>query len=516
MISRAEFIRRITALALGAFAMPNAPAARATPPNIVFILADDIGYGDLGCYGATKVKTPNLDRIAREGVKCTDAHSPAAVCTPTRYGFITGQYAWRNPKGDHILSGVAPLAVPTNMPTVASVLKDAGYATGIVGKWHLGFGTEEKPVDYNNEITPGPLDLGFDYAFVIPATGDRVPCVYVENRRVVGLDPNDPIRVGYGAKVGDDPTGLDHPELLKIKADKSHSQTIVNGVSRIGYMSGGHAARWVDENIADTITAKAVSFIERSKEKPFFLFFSTHDIHEPMVPHPRFRGTSECGWRGDVIHQLDWSVGQVLDALDKNGLAENTLIIFSSDNGGAIKDTYDDGTNALHTLQPPNGTLRGQKGDLYEGGHRVPFIARWPGHIPAGSNSSATFALVDMMATYSAVVEKPLPPNAGPDSFNVLPALVGNAKPEALRDHLVMQSNLSHTLAIRKGPWKAILYRPPKTPDKPSFLLFNLDEDPSESIDLSKQNPEKLNNLNALLESIKAQGHSRPGYRDFT
>ena len=505
-------MQRATSMALAAAAMHRASAANATPPNIVFILADDIGYGDLGCYGATKVKTPNLDRIAREGVKCADAHSPAAVCTPTRYGFITGQYAWRNPKGDRILSGVAPLAVPTNMPTVASVLKDAGYATGIVGKWHLGFGTDETPVDYNKDIAPGPLDLGFDYAFVIPATGDRVPCVYVENRRVVGLDPNDPIQVSYGAKVGDDPTGLEHPELLKIKADKSHSQTIVNGVSRIGYMSGGNAARWVDEDMADTITAKAISFIERSKEKPFFLFFSTHDIHEPMVPNSRFRGTSECGWRGDVIHQLDWSVGQVLDALDKNGLAENTLVIFSSDNGGAIKDTYDDGTNGLHALQPPNGALRGQKGDLYEGGHRVPFVARWPGRIAPNSTSSATFALVDMMATFSAAAEKSLAANAGPDSFNVLPALVGDAKAEALRNHLVMQSNLSHTLAIRKGPWKLIVHRPPKSPDSPSFLLFNLDEDPAESKDLSRKSPEKLKELNALLESIIARGHSRPGY----
>lgn len=503
-------------MTLAAALMRKATATGAAPPNIVFILADDIGYGDLGCYGATKVKTPNLDRIAREGVKCTDAHSPAAVCTPTRYGFITGQYAWRSPKGDHILSGVAPLAVPTNMPTVASVMKDSGYTTGIVGKWHLGFGTEENPVDYNKEIAPGPLDLGFDYAFVIPATGDRVPCVYVENRRVIGFDPNDPIRVSYGAKVGDDPTGLEHPELLKIKADKSHSQTIVNGVSRIGYMSGGNAARWVDEDIADTITAKAVSFIDRSKDKPFFLFFSTHDIHEPMVPHPRFRGMSECGWRGDVIHQLDWSVGLVLDALDRNGLAENTLIVFSSDNGGAIKDTYDDGTNALHALQPPNGVLRGQKGDLYEGGHRVPFVARWPGRIAPNSISSTTFALVDMVATFSAAAEKPLAANAGPDSFNVLPALTGDAKPEALRDHLVMQSNLSHTLAIRKGPWKLIVHRPPKSPDNPSFLLFNLENDPSELKDLSKRNPEMLNELNALLESIKAQGNSRPGYTGST
>ena len=487
----------------------GAIAAAERPPNIVFILADDIGYGDVGCYGASKVKTPNIDRIAREGVRCTDAHTPAAVCTPTRYGFITGQYAWRNPKGDHILSGVAPLAVPAGMPTVASTLKAAGYTTGIVGKWHLGFGTDEKPVDYNQEIAPGPLDVGFDYCYVIPATGDRVPCVFVENRRVAGADPNDPIRVSYGEKVGDDPTGLEHPEMLKIKADKSHSQTIVNGISRIGYMSGGNAARWVDEDLADTITKKAVEFIEQNAAHPFFLYFATHDIHEPMVPNPRFRGTSGCGWRGDVIHQLDWSVGQVLDAIDRLGLSENTLVIFTSDNGGAVKDTYDDGTNPLHSLQPPNGALRGQKGELFEGGHRVPFAARWPNRIKPGTTSSSMFALVDMTATFCSVSGRALPANAAPDSFDALPALT-EGKP--VRDELVMQSNGANALAIRRGPWKLIVWRPPQNPDKPGFALFNLDDDPAEAKDVAKAQPEKVKELNALLEKLKAQGFSRASY----
>lgn len=499
--------------AIAAAAASGFPNARgATLPNIVFILADDIGYGDLGCYGAQMVKTPNMDCIAREGIKCTDAHSPAAVCTPTRYGFTTGEYAWRNPKGDRILSGVAPLAVPTNVPTVASVLKGAGYATGVVGKWHLGLGAEENPVDYNKEISPGPLDLGFDYAFLIPATGDRVPCVYVEDRHVVGLDPRDPIRVSFGEKVGNDPTGIDRPDLLKIKADRSHSQSIVNGISRIGFMSGGKAARWVDEDMADTITGKAVSFIERNKEKPFFLYFSTHDIHEPMVPHPRFRGTSECGWRGDAIHQLDWSVGQVLDALDRHGLAKNTLVIFTSDNGGAIKDTYDDGTNALHALQPPNGALRGHKGELFEGGHRVPFIARWPGHIKPGATSDALFALVDMMATFCSVAEQPLPANAGPDSFDVLPALLGQTEFATARDHLVMQSNASNVLAIRKGPWKLVAWQRATNKGAPPPQLYNLSQDPSETTDVADQNPEVVGELTALLIRLKGEGHSRPGF----
>ena len=244
-----------------------------------------------------------------------------------------------------------------------------------MGKWHLGLGDAPR-TDFNGEIKPGPLELGFDYAFFIPATVYRVPCVFVENHRVAGYDPTDPIHVSYGVKIGDEPTGNDPDVKLKIQGGPGHKDTVVNGIPRIGFMTGGKAARWVDEDIGDTLAAKAVKFIESNRSSPFFLYFAPHDIHEPMVPHPRFRGTSDCGWRGDVIHQLDWTVGEVLSALERLKLAANTLVIVTSDNGGAIKNTYDDGTNPLHGRQPPNGTLRGNKGTLYEGGHRVPFIAR--------------------------------------------------------------------------------------------------------------------------------------------
>jgi arylsulfatase A-like enzyme len=513
-MTRRSFLKGIVAgTAVMSAAGTSEAKENAGIPNIVFILADDIGYGDLCCYGATKVKTPNLDRIATEGVRFTDAHSTASVCTPTRYSFITGQYAWRNRGGDHILSGVAPLAINTSMASTPSLLRKAGYATGIVGKWHLGLGTEEHPVDYNSDIRPGPLDVGFDYAFFFPATGDRVPCVYVENRRVVGLDPADPIRVSYGEKVGDDPTGLDHPEMLKMKADKSHSQTIVNGISRIGYMSGGQSARWVDEDIADTLTAKAVAFIERNKARPFFLYFAPNDIHEPMAPHARFKGTSDCGTRGDAIHELDCSVGEILAALDRLDLASNTLVIFTSDNGGAIKDTYDDGTNPLHARQAPNGPLRGTKGALYEGGHRVPFVARWPERIRAGTTSEALVGLIDMMATFAAVAKQEMPAAAGPDSFNVLPALLGENRKTSARDHLVLQINGAEPLGLRQGQWKLVTRRPGKAGEsgvRADAELYNLDEDLAETNNLAAKYPEKVGAMISRLQHVREHERSRP------
>jgi arylsulfatase A-like enzyme len=469
-------------------------AARAAKPNIVFILSDDVGYGDLVCYGAQRVKTPHLDRIAREGVRFTDAHSPASVCTPTRFAFMTGKYAWRQP-GTGIAPGNATLLIPVGPPTVASVLKQAGYRTGLVGKWHLGLGATEP--DFNAEITAGPRDLGFDYSFIIPATGDRVPCVFIENHRVVGLDPKDPIRVSFAAPIGDEPLGSTHPHLLKIKADASHSKAIVHGISRIGYMTGGTAALWKDEDIADTLAQRAVKFLEQQKAgAPFFLFLSPHDIHEPMVPHPRFRGTSEIGWRGDVIHQLDWTVGEVLGALDRLGFAKDTLVIFTSDNGGAIKTTYDDGTNALHARQPPNGALRGSKSSLYEGGHRVPFLARWPARIPAGGESAALFAHLDMIKSFATLTAQKLPAGAAPDAVDVLPALLGEKGAKG-RDELVLQNNGQNPLALRSGAWKLV--------GKPNGAseLYDLANDPTETKDLAATEPARVEAMTARLAAIR-------------
>lgn len=290
-------------------------------PNVIVILSDDIGYGDIGCYGATKVKTPQLDRMAAEGLRFTSGYAASATCTPTRYAMLTGEYAWRR-KGTGILPGDAAPIIESGRFTLPTLMKNAGYTTAAVGKWHLGLGPGPGKTNWNVEIKPGPREIGFDYSFLIPATGDRTPCVYVENQFVVGLDANDPIEVSYGKAIGNDPTGAKNPELLKMKLTYGHDNTIVNGISRIGYMTGGKAARWVDEDMADVITRKAVEFIEKNKEQPFFLYFATHDIHVPRAPHKRFVGTSECGTRGDMIHQLDYSVGEVLAALDRLNLSE--------------------------------------------------------------------------------------------------------------------------------------------------------------------------------------------------
>jgi arylsulfatase A-like enzyme len=459
-------------------------------PSIIFILADDIGYGDFGCYGATKIRTPHCDRMAKEGLRFTDAHSPSAVCTPTRYAFMTGEYAWRR-EGTGILPGTAGLIVEPGRATVPSVLKQAGYATGVVGKWHLGLGTT--PTDYNVEIRPGPLDVGFDYAWLLPATGDRTPCVWVENRRVVGLDPADPIRLDYSIPRG-------HPE------------SFVNGIPRIGKQTGGKAALWKDDEIADTIARKAVEFIEGRKGAPFFLYLCTHDIHVPRVPHPRFRGASQAGVRGDSVHSFDWTVGQVLDALDRLKLAENTLVIVTSDNGGTLDtngpDRVNSGTVETNDGHPHNGPLRAGKGSAFEGGTRVPFLARWPARIRPGV-SDELICHVDMLSTFAAIAGRKLDDEAGPDSFDVLPALLGGKRETPCRDHLVEHGN---TLAIRMGPWKLIPRKKGAGGKKAAAedQLFRLDDDLGETRNLATRHPERVEEMSALLERLKRNGRSRP------
>ncbi len=480
-------------------------------PNIVFILADDIGYGDLSSYGAKHAHTPKIDRLASEGCRFTDAHSPASTCTPTRTALLTGRYAWRHQSGSSIAPGDAPLLIQPGTPTVASVLKQAGYATGVVGKWHLGLGGEGGP-DWNAEIKPGPLELGFDYAFLMPATGDRVPSVYVENRRVVGLDPTDPISVNYKQKIGTEPTGKENPELLKLKHTHGHDMTIVNGVGRIGWMTGGKSARWKDEDMADTFARQAVGFIERQKpEQPFFLYLATHGIHVPRVPHPRFKGTSPVGTRGDAIHELDDTVGQVLAALDRLKLTDNTLVIFTSDNGGVMDDGYEDvGKLDYH----PNAPLRGTKGTVFEGGHRVPFLARWPGHIQAGSGCDTLIAHLDMTATFAALTGAKVPDGAAADSFNVLPSLLGEKTDAAPRPHFVAHvGGINGPFAVRQGDWKFIQpggkgrQQPAKPNDKAATVgqLYNLKTDLAEEQNLVTENPEKAAELQALLKQLQAR-----------
>jgi arylsulfatase A-like enzyme len=491
-------------LAATTVATAQGPADRKRP-NIVLILADDIGYGDLSCYGATKVKTPNLDKLAGQGMRFTDAHCAAAVCTPTRYALLTGQYAWRHRPAQFILSGVSPLAITLDRMTVPKLLKSAGYHTGAVGKWHLGLG--EKEPDYNIEIKPGPAEVGFDYSFIIPATGDRTPCVYVENGRVVNLDPKDPIRVSYGKKIGDEPTGRENPDLLfNQKPSHGHDATIVNGISRIGFMAGGKAARWKDEDIADDLTRRAVDFIDKNKAEPFFLYFASHDIHVPRFPNQRFRGKSEHGLRGDAVVEFDWSVGEILAALDKHKLAENTLVIVTSDNGGVMDDGYLDGTQLDKSGHKCNGVLRGSKGTAYEGGTRIPFIARWPGRVPAGAISKELICSVDLLATVAAITGKALPEDAGPDSFNILPALREARPATPCRMNLIMQGNL---LAVRQGSWKLIpSYTTQKKENHPAEL-YDLERDLSETNNLAGKHPEKVIELESLLAASRKAGRSR-------
>jgi arylsulfatase A-like enzyme len=493
------------ALTLGA-----GPAAAAPPRNIVLIYADDVGYGDVSAYGARKVRTPHIDRLAREGLRFLDAHSAAATCTPSRYAMLTGEYAFRR-KDTGIAAGDARLIIQPGRTTLASILKGAGYTTGVVGKWHLGLG--DKDLDWNGEIKPGPLELGFDYAFLIPATGDRVPCVYVEDRRVVGLDPKDPIQVSYTAPIGDEPTGESHPHLLKLHPSHGHDRTIVNGISRIGWMTGGKAARWVDEDMADVITRKATDFIDRHKDGRFFLFFSTQDIHVPRVPHPRFAGKTTMGPRGDVIAQLDHSVSEVLSALDRHGVARDTLVIFSSDNGPVVDDGYKD--QAVEKLggHKPAGRLRGGKYSAFEAGTRVPFIARWPAGLKRRGASPALLGQVDLPATLAALTGQALSDDDAPDSLDLLPALLGKAS--RARDHLVEQAQV---LSLRTPRWKLILPGEGKavssttgveTGIAPRVQLYAA-SDLGERKDVADRHPKVVAELTASLERIRTEGRSRP------
>ncbi len=475
-------------------------------PNIVIIYADDLGYGDVSCYGATSIITPNIDRVAKEGLMFANAHCTSATSTPSRYSLLTGEYAWRQ-QGTGIARGDAPAIIQPGRTTMASVLKNAGYTTGVVGKWHLGLGSEEG-ADWNGEITHTPLDIGFDYSFLIPATGDRVPCVYVENRRVVGLDPSDPIRVSFTEPILDEPTGRDHPELLKMLPSHGHDMTIINGISRIGYMSGGRSAWWVDEDMADVITDKAVDFIRNNRDNRFFLYFATHDIHVPRVPHPRFSGTSGMGPRGDAILQFDWCVGEILKAIDGQGLSGNTLVIITSDNGPVVDDGYKDDAVEKLGNHKPSGPLRGGKYSAFDGGTRVTFIARWPGMIRPGI-SEALFSQIDLIASIATLTGQELPRNDAPDSFTHLDALLG--KDRKGRDWLIEHS-ANGRLSIIRGDWKYIEPGPgPRIAVNTNIelgndtlpQLYNLRDDIGEQVNLASANPAKLEELTKLLQDIK-------------
>ena len=483
---------------------------RAEKPNIIIIYADDLGYGDVSCYGANRIRTPNIDRLDKQGLRFVNAHSTSSTCTPSRYSLLTGEYAWRK-SGTGVLTGDAAAIIQPGRTTIASMLRKAGYTTGVVGKWHLGLGAAGGP-DWNGEIKYGPMDIGFDYNFIIPATGDRVPCVFVENRRVVNLDPADPIKVSFTDPILTEPTGKDHPELLKMHPSHGHDMTIVNGISRIGYMSGGKSALWTDENIADVITGKAVKFIENHKDKPFFLYFSTHDIHVPRVPHPRFAGKSRLGPRGDAILEFDWSVGQIMNVIDSLKLSEKTMIIVTSDNGPVVDDGYKDQAIELLNGHTPAGPLRGGKYSLFDGGTRVVFIVRWIGKIVPGI-TDALFSQIDLFSSLAALTGQKIGPDDGPDSFIETEALLGNTNKG--RDWLVEHSG---RLSVMRGDWKYIEPGPgeklqintnTETGNNANPQLYNLNIDIGEKNNLARHNPDLVKELSDLLKKIKDDGRTR-------
>ena len=495
-----------------------APLLAAEKPNVIVIMADDLGYGDISANGATALKTPNIDRLAAEGLRFTSGYCSASTCTPTRYSFLTGSYAFRR-KG----TGVAPpnghLVVPSGTFTIADIAKAAGYKTAVIGKWHLGLGAEGKGPDWNGVIAPGPRELGFDYNFLLPTTNDRVPQVYVENDRVLNLDPKDPLWVGDKKPDGDHPTGQSHRATLKMDWSHGHNATIHNGISRIGFYTGGKTARFRDEDLGDKWIEKANTWIEAHRAQPFFLFFASHDLHVPRMPHERFQGTTKLGFRGDSIAEFDWSVGELMKTLDRLGLAEKTLIVLCSDNGPVMDDGYKDGALEQRGDHRAGGPYRGGKYSVYEGGTRTPFITRWKGRIQPGV-SAEVVSTIDLAASLAALTGTALPADACGDSIDVSGALLGQPGAKG-RDHYVQQDNGgTGNFGFRVGNWKLVRYetkfanneiveQPLQRTPAPQFQLFDLAKDPGEQTDVFGKNPEVGENLKARLAAIVAATRSR-------
>ena len=485
-------------------------------PNIVFILADDLGYGDLGVYGATMVNTPHMDRLAEEGIRFTDAYSPHSVCTPTRYSLMTGRYAWRTWNGHITVWANDPLLIDTARLTLPKSLRQDGYKTALIGKWHLGFGSPDTPgwdslrgPDYNRALTPGPLEVGFDYFYGIPHVGQK-PHVYIENHHVVGLAEDDSMAIVL------DERWLHRPDYLQRIGVPKHQ------------FSGNESARYKHEDMAMHITEKAVQYIEsQNEDEPFFLYFAHRNVHGPLRPNEQFQGSSEIGVYGDFLHELDWSVGEVLNALDRQGLAENTIVFLSSDNGG-VKN-YLDAQRVDFNGHFINGPLFGQKTEAYEGGTRVPLLVRWPGIIEAGRQSQQIVALTDMLATMAEFTGTTLDWNAGEDSFSFLHVLEDRPPRQAVRDHVVVDAT-SGLMGIRKGPWKLITgqgggginwneeenyrilthdWNHPDDLDMPPGQLYHLGKDIGETDNLYNREPLQVVELKALLRDIQYSGRSR-------
>ena len=471
-------------------------------PNIVVILADDLGFGDVSINGSTTIKTPGFDRIAEEGLRFNQGYAASATSTPSRYAMLTGVYPWR--ANAQVLQGNAPLLIPTDCMTLPKMLKQVGYTTAVVGKWHLGLG--DGNVNWNKSIAPGAKEVGFDYSFITAATNDRVPTVYVENGGVVNLDPNDPIEVSYRKNFIGEPTGKTRPDLLKLQPSHGHDNSITNGISRIGYMRGGKSALWVDENMADDFLAQAEKFVSENQKEPFFLYYALHQPHVPRIPHGRFVGKSGMGSRGDAILEADWCVAEFLNHLDSLGLAENTIVIFSSDNGPVLDDGYEDQAIELLGEHKPAGHLRGGKYSSYDAGTHVPFLVRWPAQIKGGRESEALIGQIDIMASLASLVGISIEKKDGEDQSK---ALFGKDRKKG-RSELVLEAT-GKNIVLRQGEW---IYIPPMvhagycvSPTEPGRMktpqLFNIKEDAGQKHNLAKQNSVLVKQLHERLETYK-------------
>jgi len=482
-------------------------------PNVIIIYADDLGFGDISCYGANQIPTPNLDKLAEEGLKFHQGYATAATCTPSRYSLLTGSYPWRNPNAA-VLPGDAAQIIGKMDSTMPRMFQKAGYQTGIVGKWHLGLG--DGNLNFNQIINGTPNDVGFNNSYIMAATNDRVPCVYINNRLVENLDPSDPIEVTYDWNDAFDnvPTGRYNPELLDVMYDHGHDGTIINGVSRIGHMRGGNSAIWNDETMGEVFANKAIDFVEKNQNEPFFLFYAMHQPHVPRIPNPKFRGSTPHGVRGDVIVEMDWCIGQLLDKLEELSLKDNTIVVFSSDNGPVLNDGYKDEAVDLNGEHKMAGPLRGGKYSLFEGGTRVPFIVRWPESIPIG-DSQALINQVDLYATFAAMTGQPLEDQEAPDSQNMLDAITGQDSHG--RDSMVLEG-MQYKKVFRDQQYA---YIPPHDEDftcqytgnekgnTPTVQLYDLHDDLGQVRNIASQYPEKVQQMAQQLEAITNSERSR-------
>ncbi|HKJ68544.1 MAG TPA: arylsulfatase [bacterium] len=483
MQSRREFLRTV-ALGSLAFLLPCCSRVnnQTAPPNILFIMADDMGYGDPGCYNPeSKAPTPTIDRLAREGMRFTDAHAPGAVCVPSRYGLLTGRYPFRMTREPG-----TSLIAPDRM-TIGTLMQEHGYHTGCVGKWHLGFdGGTKLDRDFSTPMRGGPVDRGFDYYFGIPASLDIPPYYYIENDQVV------------------------EPPTDHIAASSSEGWSPIQGAF---WREGGIAPGFTHREVLPEFAEKAVSFLDQHsqnhRDQPFFLYLALAAPHTPWLPGEDYEGDSGAGMYGDFAVHVDAAIGRVLSTLVELGLQQNTLVVFTSDNGPVW---YDDDVEEFR--HDSAGMLRGMKGDIWEAGHRMPFIARWPGHIRPGSESGETICFTDMLATFAGILEVDLPPEAGADSYNILPILLEEEYEQPLREATIHYST-ARFFAIRQGRWKLVPHRgsggfsEPRRitpgPGEPEGQLYDMEVDPRETTNLYQDRPEVVKRLSALLDSYRQQ-----------